>query len=179
MEHGTAIEFLVELSHFVCARDYPENILDESFDDINRTSIVKHFEFLDNQQLSILEDEDIIDELDYNIAILRNDFIDMISFEIIQHSHDQTLIVTEKQYDIAMIINETGEMPEWFWEDHSMDTALELGFFPRINSNGFRYAQMFSILSDDTNNIFYTLLKNVNNLVALKWFKENGFVSLK
>ena len=78
-----------------------------------------------------------------------------------------------------MIINETGEMPEWFWEDHSMETALELGFFPRINSNGFRYAQMLSIRNDETNNIFYTLLKNVNNLVALKWFKDNGCVCLK
>ena len=179
MEHNTAIEFLVALSHFVCVRDYPDNILDATFDDINRTSIVRHYEYVDNQQLSILDDEDITDELDSNIAILRNDFIDMISFEIIQHSLDETLIVTDKQHEIAMIINETGEMPEWCWEDHSMETALELGFFPRINSNGFRYVQMLSIRNDETNNIFYTLLKNVNNLVVLKWFKDNGCVCLK
>jgi len=179
MNHDEAVEFCVALCVVVHQHDQLETVLDEPFDDNDRNSIINHFEFLDNEQLTMLEDEDIQEDLENNIAILRTDFIELISDEIIRKSSEQSIEITERQLELAIIIHETGEMPYWFWTDFSKDTALDLGFFPRINSNGFYYIQIISIGHNEEENLFHALMRNVNNLIALKWLKSNGTICLK
>ena len=179
MEHDEAVEFCVGLCVVVHQRNQLETVLDESFNVNNRNSIITHFDFLDNEQLTLLDDEDIQEDLDHNIAILGTDFIELISDEIIRRSFDQLIEITERQLEVATIIHETGEMPYWFWTDFSMDTALDLGFFPRINANGFHYVQLLPFGHDDPENLFYALLRNVNNMIVLKWLKSNESICLK
>ena len=111
MNHDEAVEFCVALCVVVHQHDQLETVLDEPFDDNDRNSIINHFEFLDNEQLTMLEDEDIQEDLENKIAILRTDFIELISDEIIRKSFDQSIEITERQLELAIIIHETGEMP--------------------------------------------------------------------
>ena len=121
MDHDAAVDFCVALCLLVHQHDHPETILEEIFDANNRNSIINYFEFLDNKQLKMIDNEEILEDMDHTIAALGNDFIELISFEIIRRSIDRSLTLAEKQSEVVMIINATGEMPEWFWTDFSMD----------------------------------------------------------
>jgi hypothetical protein len=59
MNQDEAVEFCVALCVVVHQHDQLETVLDEPFDDNDRNSIINHFECLDNEQLTMLEDEDI------------------------------------------------------------------------------------------------------------------------
>ena len=129
------------------------------------------FDFIDDEQQEFLDGETVF----YCPGL-----VEAYASHIIQLAGERPILVKPKQYELAFILKHTGDFPESFWTDVSKETAIKLGFFPRISKHGFLTAQIVrKPFYDEVNTYFHYCLSSYNQKRAIQYFNVNGVIEPK
>jgi hypothetical protein len=141
---------------------------------------IEHYQQTAEQFFDYMDDEQL-EWLDGNISFYRHGVMEMYASKIIALHQRKPLRVNPDQLAIAIALNETGEFPDYFWTDVSKQTAVRLGFFPRISSHGFLTAQIIRKegVFDEIEHYFYYCLHSYNQKTAIEFFNLNGLLEPK
>ena len=170
MEHSEAIKFYVDL--IVEKRKSFCIVTNESEMESIQSSAEEFFDFLDDQQLEYLEGE---------TNCFRPGLMEAYANYIMHNQETHGLTVKPKQFELAYSLKHTGELPDSFWKDVSKETAMILGFFPRMSKHGFLTAQIVrhTGVYDVVNNYFHDCLTCYNQKRAIEYFNLNGIIEPK
>ena len=170
MEHSEAIKLYVDL--IVEKR----NSFCVETNETDRESIQiyaeEFFDFMDDEQLQYLEGES---------SFYRPGLMEAYASNIMHIDEIHPFTVNSKQYELAFALKHNGELPESFWHDFSKETAMILGFFPRMSKHGFLTAQIVRQIGiyDNVNDNFHYCLLWYNQKRAINYFNVNGIMEPK
>ena len=135
-------------------------------------SAADFFDYIDAHQLEYLEGKSIF----YCPGL-----VEAYASHILHIHETHSFLVKPKQYELAYALKHTGELPDSFWKDFSKETALILGFFPRMSKHGFLTAQIVRNIGvyDEVNQYFDFCLTCYNQKRAINYFNSNGIMEPK
>jgi hypothetical protein len=170
MENCDAVKFYVDMI-VVYRNSYRLTTNAFDIEHIEQTAEL-FFADMDNKQLKWLEGK---------IISYIHGMVEIYALKIIELHQRKPLLVNPNQLAIAIALNETGEFPDYFWTDVSKQTAVRLGFFPRISSHGFLTAQIIRKegVFDEIEHYFYYCLQSYNQKTAIEYFNLNGLLEPK